>query len=950
MRKIGTASLAALIAILLLATLLWLGREPLARLCVERAHQLSEAGDRKTATSFLKLALLLDKNAAGTRLLQAWRLQFLGDFEASQAVLATIDEGRLEPAQRFHLLTTRAVNALRMARLDDARADFGEAIELAKQRGDRGEELALHVELGRMHFYYTHNYERSLSHLEEARNLAAETGHERYGAEAATLLGQLLWWWKGEVDDPLPDYFEPALEVFQRRGDRYNEADTLHKIAFFHANDGNLLEFFKFQGRGIAIREELGDRAGLAHEYLTLGWAYLRLHDYRRAQRFLEKSIEVNADRGDLFAYLRSQRVLADCELRQGFVDEAQARLERTLDRDHPGVQPEDPFLWAQLGEVARRRGQPLEARRHFRRALEVGKLGNIGRGNRVWMLSGLSYSYIATGALDKAEEVVAEIAELVAGMHHWGSIRRLELQRADLAEARGEPAVAFRALLAAEEIQLRSVAASPVASDTTNSTHERLLAMLLARATDPALPPLIEGGGDAHAELAFELLEQRSYGFYRDLVVLSVGRRHRDSGQADAALAALRKAARLAGDRLSADSVSSLREAYGSYEDALLQRALSDENYSAMRRIRPPGLAQVRERIGEGTALLQFVLADGKAFCLVLRSDGLRVVALPSERRKLAPKIRLFHSLALEPKNSAKDLWRPIAGNLFELLIEPIQQAGLLHDVRRLGIIPYGDLYDLPFAALLDAKRDRFLIEDFDLFLLPAASLMGSSTSERASDEGPTTDGVFAVAIQNPNDDSLAPLPFATQEAEMAVAALGGRAVLQEAATETSLKTTGNGYRYLHLATHGISEPRMPLLSHLVLQPSDQDDGRLTVGEIFALDVRAELVVLAGCQTGLSFSPNGSRRGPVGRLGLIQAFLHSGARSVLASLAPVSDRATLVFMRAFYAGLSDSPRATALAEVQRAMATGKLDDEASNLSLRHPRHWAPFILVGAYR
>jgi CHAT domain-containing protein len=41
---------------------------------------------------------------------------------------------------------------------------------------------------------------------------------------------------------------------------------------------------------------------------------------------------------------------------------------------------------------------------------------------------------------------------------------------------------------------------------------------------------------------------------------------------------------------------------------------------------------------------------------------------------------------------------------------------------------------------------------------------------------------------------------------------------------------------------------------------------------------------------------------------------LHSGAESVLASLAPVSDAATLEFMRVFCAGLPAGARVTRLA------------------------------------
>ena len=929
---------AAAVAVLLVAALA-AGRAPLARWCAQRSAELHIKSEHDAAERYGRLAYRLAPESAGARIAEARRLQRDGDFDASQTLLGSVDEKILSDLEKIDGLTLWAVNALRMSRLDDARQRFEEALALARSTEDGNRELAVQVHLGRMSFYYTHQYKAARTHLEAATALAARTGQEVLGAEAGILLGQLLWWWEQEVDNPLPDYFEPALETFQRYGDRFNEADAIHKIAFFHGQDGNLLEFFKYQGRSIALREEIGDRVGLAHEYLTLGWAYLKLHDERRARRYLEKSLEVNADRGDLFAYLRSQRMLAECDLRQGFLDEAEDRIRSALDRAEPGEVPEHPFLWAQLAEVALQRGRPLEARRHFERALEIGERGTLGGANYVWMLAGLTETYTKTGALDRAEELLAQLEARVAGMSDSASIRRLELQRAALATAQGDSRTAFRALLEAEEVQLRSVATAPVASDTTSRTHERLLEMLLGAAVDPSRQRLLDAGPEAHAELAFDLLEQRSYGFYRDLVVLSVGRKRRDTQAASTALADLRASPGGESAGSATLSVAELREAYGGYEDLLLREALSSEGYRTIQRAKPLSIPEIRARLEPDSALLQYVLADGRAFCLVIRPSGLSVIVLPFERRVLPPKARLFRALALEPEESESAAWRPIAGDLHELLVRPIREAGLLADVRRLGIVPYGELHDIPFAALLDPATDRLLVEDFELFLLPTASLVRTPSS-RVRPKG----GVFAIGLEDAGAPDLEPLAFAAREARVAVAALGGTARLERDATETSFKRAGSAYRYLHLATHGVSEPRMPLLSHLVLRATADDDGRLTVGEIFELDVQAELVVLAGCRTGLSFSPDGGERSPVGRLGLIQAFLHSGAESVLASLAPVRDASTLAFMKGFYESLPNGTRSAALAETQRAMARG-----AAGATLRHPRHWAPFILVGTH-
>jgi CHAT domain-containing protein len=74
--------------------------------------------------------------------------------------------------------------------------------------------------------------------------------------------------------------------------------------------------------------------------------------------------------------------------------------------------------------------------------------------------------------------------------------------------------------------------------------------------------------------------------------------------------------------------------------------------------------------------------------------------------------------------------------------------------------------------------------------------------------------------------------------------------------------------------------------------------------------------------------------------IGLVQAFLHAGAGSVLASLWPVEDLATASLMERFHRSLAaGSSEAAALADAQRAT----LRDART----AHPFYWAGFALNG---
>jgi CHAT domain-containing protein len=158
-------------------------------------------------------------------------------------------------------------------------------------------------------------------------------------------------------------------------------------------------------------------------------------------------------------------------------------------------------------------------------------------------------------------------------------------------------------------------------------------------------------------------------------------------------------------------------------------------------------------------------------------------------------------------------------------------------------------------------------------------------------------------------------------------------------------------------------------LLSGLVLaganRPPEEgaDDGILTALEVAEMDLsRVRLATLSACETGLGESAGGE-----GLLGLQRSFQIAGARSVVAGLWKVPDRATQVLMARFYDNLWQRKLGTAeaLAEAQRWMIREgskqpdirrglELDDEpqpaAADNGALPPYYWAAFVLSGDWR
>ena len=163
-----------------------------------------------------------------------------------------------------------------------------------------------------------------------------------------------------------------------------------------------------------------------------------------------------------------------------------------------------------------------------------------------------------------------------------------------------------------------------------------------------------------------------------------------------------------------------------------------------------------------------------------------------------------------------------------------------------------------------------------------------------------------------------------------------GGRA------TEMQLRHALAAGGMVHVATHGIMNPRNPMFSRLALAPGggdSSDDGRLEVHELLGLRVSAPLVFLSGCETGVGVAwSTGFARGE-DYATLAQAFLYAGARNVLGTLWPIGDRGAAVFAERFYAYLERLPPPEALAAAQR--------DLLRDPDFGRPFHWAGYLLSG---
>jgi CHAT domain-containing protein len=265
---------------------------------------------------------------------------------------------------------------------------------------------------------------------------------------------------------------------------------------------------------------------------------------------------------------------------------------------------------------------------------------------------------------------------------------------------------------------------------------------------------------------------------------------------------------------------------------------------------------------------------------------------------------------------------------------------------INDLIIIPTGRLSIIPFETLLtgNAKEGQstqtlpYLIKKYSVRYEFSAGLLLQKKKESIVTKAPSALLCAPVSFKN----NLVSLPGTESEvntiAELFSAKnLTNRVVLNDQANESVIKENSiQNYTVIHLATHGVVDEQNPELSQIYLQPTSTEDGNLFAGEIYNLNLNANLVTLSACETGLGKLSKGE-----GVIGLSRALVYAGAKNLIVSFWSVADESTEQFMTDFYKQSLASNMVNSSENLRQAklnMIKGKFSS---------PFYWAPFILIG---
>ncbi len=191
--------------------------------------------------------------------------------------------------------------------------------------------------------------------------------------------------------------------------------------------------------------------------------------------------------------------------------------------------------------------------------------------------------------------------------------------------------------------------------------------------------------------------------------------------------------------------------------------------------------------------------------------------------------------------------------------------------------------------------------------------------------------------------DGNLTPLPFSEEEVENIGAlfhkkGLTGKNFLYDSAIKDDFKTFASQAKYLHIAAHGLSNDQFPKLSGIVFHPesnaNDIHDSVLSMGEIYQLQLEADLVVLSSCESGIGKLAKGE-----GMMGINRGFLYAGAKNVVYTLFKVLDKPSSELCQAFFAEILEGKSYSEALRLAKLKLIQQKDLD--------PKSWCGFVLLG---
>ena len=827
-----------------------------------------------------------------------------------------------------------------MEEYEKALSYYQNALPIAIETGDKNTEALVLWSIAKAHWQFA-NYEVSLKYSEQALDIAEKTDN-KWGQERYQSTRGLAFWSLGNYSQAL-DCFEKGYVIASEIGDRYGESQHLGNIAIIYSELGVLEKSLEYYNRALEIAREIGDKGQEGKNLGNIGTAYFELDDFEKALKYFQQALIIEKEIGNradeaifignvgFIYYVKGDYTSADSCYNIAL------KISREIKhKSNEGHQ------YRKLGDLNFTLTKYNLAEKYYNSALEIGKsskepaiiwqtyfgLGKVYEKQKKYKKSLANYelaltqiekirSVLATdefkvGFVENKQKVYNNIIRLSAHLHKQYPGDGYNLKSflyAERAKARALLDIVYQGRI------FHNLSGIPEEFQQKYLLNEKNLEKNhLDLSTELAKPE-----SDQNNELIFNL-NHKITSLQREKTQLT----------------------------------EEIKEKYPRYHDLANPQLLA--------------ATEVQKTIlKEKQVLVEYFVGEEQIFVWIINQEKIALRTINISRSELSNKLGRISPLFQKEKDinniQIDHRWANIKTGLlhelYQILLLNILGDFINNDME-LVIVPDKILQYFPFEILVTDYNNEniiYLIEKFPISYSASASLLNPILIKKKT----SSDGLLAIG--NPDFggksrpgivewlDSHLSLKsifrgkefIALPNSELEVKAIGENfsnplVFVGKDATEQNFKENAENYRFIHLATHNITDDRQPMYSKIVFaQLEDKaEDNFLQTYEIYNLRLNAELVVLSGCNTGLGKLSAGE-----GLIGMTRAFLYSGASSLVVSLWPVHDESTAQLMKYFYENLK-SGMAKNFALQQAKVKMIRNTDWKSD-----PFFWGAFVLIG---
>lgn len=808
----------------------------------------------------------------------------------------------------------------------------------------------------------------------------------------------------GETDKAF-DEITRALNLYREVKDQSGEGLALTAMGLWHIANENYDRAVENHNQALKIFQTLGAQHSEAVALNAVGQAYGLLNKYPNALAHHMKALTLFENIGASNAAAATACGIAAMQSRSQDLDQALASYEqcRRSSRAAGNVRIEAYALEGIAGIYSAQRRDWLALKQY--QILETFFKSIDDRRGQAMALNAHGNLLLEIGEKQKALDVFGQAFSLSETMNEKGTLitTLYNLARANQVLGSHEVALSLikRSFILIEEI--RANVASPDFRASYFAVVERhydlcieiLMSLHRLRPNDGFAAEAFFVSEQGRARLLLDLLsESRPYirsGAVKDLVEAERKLRGLLRAQAEYQLSLS-----LSGkdSKEVDDQIEQLRS---DYQAVLAQLREQYSRLFSFEQFAPVDLERIQMELqGSDTMLLEYALGDNQSYVWAITSNSIDTYLLPAGREIENAALEFYKVITARQRSEnamdyqasvaeADSLYSEKANNLSRMLLGPVAEK---LGNRRLVIVADGALQYIPFAALplpvqpgpngpTEASTSLLVTTNEITNLLSASTLVAIRGGRKAERSPGKLVAVIADPVFSPSDErvqhkvrpslitkialdqssdhaeqqtidklNLARLAYASDEADaISAGAPWGAALVAkgfDANRETAMSAEVSGAQIIHFATHSVVDSERPELSGIVLTMMDRNgaktNGLMTLPDIYTLDLSAELIVLSACQTALGKDIKGE-----GLVGLTHSFLSADAKSVVASLWKVDDRATTALMTYFYEGMLEKGLTPAAA-----LRFAKLQ-MMSDKQWSAPYYWAGFVLQGEY-